>query len=327
MPVPSATLSEMTPGNYFFVHIPKTAGTSFRVALGKNGSVRMLFDYGKKNPESSPELMALRAQEVTPELEIFHAGKLNFICGHVNYRKYRHCVQPDGVISIARNPVERVVSEYQHLRRHNGLSADFTAFFETPVQQNKQWRMLRGLRARSGGLVGLTSHYGVFLEVASRRLGIPLNFAAVNEAPAADAEGRVRITPREIKAAFAHNGRDRDVFFEHARAFAERVRDIGYRTVPPGNADWSCRIDEGGRVVGWVSRGANDCYFVVIGVNGEPWAIVALDQERRDVQERGLSEHPVCGFVYPLALTGAEPGDEVSVRVLGAPGLEKTLSA
>ena len=317
----------MTPGNYFFVHIPKTAGTSFRYALGQNPAVRMLFDYGKTNPESSPELIALAPEHVAPELEIFHADKLNVICGHVAYRKYRHCVAPERVLSIVRNPVERVISEYQHLRRHRGLVADFAAFCATPRQQNKQWRMLRGLRPRGGGLVGLTSHYAPFLEAASRRLGFEVKSMAVNEAPASDAAERVTLAAGEIDAAYRQNARDLEAFFEHGRAFAGRLRDAGYRTIPSPDAQWSCRIDAEGRVVGWLARGAMDCYFVVIAVNGEARAIVALDQERRDVQERGLTQHPVCGFAYPLALVGARSGDEVGVGVLETPAFTKVLSA
>jgi hypothetical protein len=315
----------MTPGNYFFVHIPKTAGTSFRIALGEDVSVRMLFDYGKKSPESTPELIALNTEEPGRSV-LFDPGKANFICGHASYRKYRDYVLPRCVVSILRNPVERVVSEYQHLRRHTGLAADLRAFCSTPVQRDKQWRLLRGLRPRHAGLVGLTSHYGIFLEVASRRLGLSLRSLAVNEAPPADAQERFRIPLPDLKAAYALNRKDLEVFFEYASAFAARVKEAGYCTTPPESAKWSCRIDENAHLVGWLAREPTDCYFLVIRVNGEARAIVALDRERDDVHRKGLSAHPVCGFSYPLAMAGAGPGDEVGVEVMGAPAFSTTFS-
>jgi hypothetical protein len=66
---------------YFFIHIPKTAGTSFRTGLQQNPAVHMLYDYGKKNSASSPELMDVAPQELLPENNVFQADKHNFLCG------------------------------------------------------------------------------------------------------------------------------------------------------------------------------------------------------------------------------------------------------
>ena len=124
---------------YLFVHIPKTAGTSFRKGLQKNEMVRMLYYYGRDNPESTPELLAADRPKLNAESEVFDPEKVNVICGHVNYRRYAHCVAPDAVFSIVRNPIERVVSEFQHLKRHANFPGDFAAFSASAAQQNKQW--------------------------------------------------------------------------------------------------------------------------------------------------------------------------------------------
>jgi hypothetical protein len=149
---------------------------------------------------------------------------------------------------------------------------------------------------------------------------------ATNEAPPADAQERFRIPLPDLKAAYALNRRDLAVFFEYASAFAKRVRDAGYRTTPPENANWSCRIEENAHLVGWLAREPTDCYFLVIRVNGEARAIVALDRQRNDVHRKGLTAHPVCGFSYPLAMAGAGPGDALGVEVMGAPAFSRTLS-
>lgn len=309
----------------FIVHIPKTAGTSFRYVLQKNEAVRMLYDYGKESPESTPELTRINPVKLTSESEIFDADKFNFICGHVPYSKYAPCVSPASVVSIVRNPIERLVSEYQHLKRHEKYAHNFAYFSSDQLQQNKQWKMLRGVEQKPGALIGLTSHYKYFVDVFSNKLGLPMESIAVNRAPDSDAEGRVNIPQGEIKSAYLYNKQDMDFFFEKVRIFSDLVRGAGYNTIPAKDTNWNCLIAGRKKIVGWISRAATDCYFVAINVNGERRAVVSLDQNRDDIYSLGLSEDPVCGFSYPLALLGAEKGDKVSVGVFGAPEFIRTL--
>jgi hypothetical protein len=311
--------------NYFFVHIPKTAGTSFRNALQRNERVHLLADYGKDNPATSPELGCLEPEQLTPESKVFKADKFNFICGHVDYERYAHCVSPESVVSIVRNPVERIVSEYQHLKRLYGLNIGFHKFISSLAQQNKQLNYLKGLEPGCGPLIGLTSHYGYFVEVFSRQSGLPMESIEENRAPVSDVEDRFNISPEEIKAAFFYNKKDIHFFFRCVRVFAGLVHKMGYNTQPTKGTQWNCRIDGRRRVAGWVSRRERDCYFIVIKVNDERRVVISLDQNRKDILEKGLTENPVCGFSYPISLLGAEIGDEVSVGILGAPGFRKTL--
>lgn len=316
---------------HFFVHIPKTAGTSFREALERNELAHVLHDYGKGDPNSDADLMAIDYKELTPEHGIFRPEKYNFICGHVSYRKYAHCVTPDSVVSIVRNPIERLVSEFQHSKRHDGFTGGFTDFYTNPAYdsfvQDKQSKMLKGLELSPGPMIGLTSHYKYFVELYSSKLGLPMELVAVNTAPVSDKEERLHISPAEIKSAYRWNKIDIDFFFEKGRIFAGLIQVFGYNTVPPVEAEWNCRIDESRRVVGWLSCGYKDCYFIVISVNGDRRVVIALDQNRSDIYEKGLSENPTCGFAYPLSLLGVEKGDKLSVEVLNAPGFKKTLTA
>lgn len=309
----------------FVVHIPKTAGTSFRCALQENKSVHMFYDYGKESVESTSSLTGVNPEELTSENEIFDTDKFNFICGHVNYGKYAHCVSPGSVVSIVRNPVERVVSEYQHVKRHAGYTRSFAEFASSPVQQDKQWKMLKGLSQKHSALIGLTSHYKYFVDVFSNKLGLPMESIATNRAPKSDAEDRINIPPGEIKSAFLYNKKDMKLFFEKVHVFSKLVQGAGYNIIPAAGIKWNCRIAGRKQLVGWVSCATTDCYFVTIDVNGEKRAVISLDQNREDIYSKGLSENPICGFSYPLALLGAEKGDEVTVGVLGTPEFAKTL--
>lgn len=310
---------------YFFIHIPKTAGTSFRLTLQENDSVNMLYDYGEESSESNPGLMKIESKTLTPDNDLFLAEKINMICGHITHGKYAHCVAPDSIISIIRNPIERLVSEYQHLKRHAGLTACFTDFSSRKFQQNKQWRMLQGLDTKQNALIGLTSHYKYFVEMFSSKLELPMKIITINKAPASDTEDRLNISSSEIRSAYQYNKKDVDFFFRQTAIFIKNIRRKGYNTIPPKNTKWNCRIDEGRRIVGWLSCRVKDCFFIVIKVNSARRVVIALDQHRIDLVEKGLSENPTCGFNYPLSLLGAEPNDEISIGILGAPGFYKIL--
>lgn len=308
-----------------FVHVPKTAGTSFRKSLESQGQAKMLYDYGE-HPESSPALLEnLHEDGSIKDESIFDPDKLNVICGHVRFQKYARCVEPQNVLSILRNPVERVVSEYQHLVRHAGMATTFADFIAMPKQINKQYRMLDGTDTSGGGLFGLTSHYDCFLELVKKRFNISVETSVLNQAPDSDHAERFAIPIDEINRAYELNRKDLKLFFAVVSKFRKDLRGIGVRTSPAKDAQFSCRLDADRRVVGWVSREAGDCLFVEMSVNGQHRAVMSLDQKRQDVLAQGLSADPLCGFSYPLALLGVRPGDEVEVRVLGAPRCSKTL--
>jgi hypothetical protein len=309
-----------------FVHVPKTAGTSFRKSLESQSKAKMLYDYGQ-HPESSPALLEnLHEDGSIKDESIFDTDRLNVICGHVRYQKYVRCAAPEQVMSILRNPVERVVSEYQHLVRHAGMAMSFDEFVATPRQINKQFRMLEGTDIAGGGLFGLTSHYDCFLELVNRRFGLTLVASTLNKAPESDHEERFSIPVEAINRAFELNRKDLALFFGVAKQFRKALQAVGIATAPPKDAQCNCRLDRDRKVVGWVAREDAECIFVELRVNGQHRVIVSLDQERPDVMKQGLSNNPLCGFSYPLTLLGAGPGDEVAMRVAGAPHCSKTLT-
>jgi hypothetical protein len=308
-----------------FVHVPKTAGTSFRKSLESQGQAKMLYDYGE-HPESSPALLEnLHEDGSIKDESIFDPDKLNVICGHVRFQKYARCIEPQNVLSILRNPVERVVSEYQHLVRHAGMATTFADFIAMPKQINKQYRMLDGTDTSGGGLFGLTSHYDCFLELVKKRFNISVETSVLNQAPDSDHAERFTIPVDEINRAYELNRKDLALFFSVAKQFRKSLQAAGVSVVPDKEAQCNCRLDRDRKIVGWVAREDAECIFVELNVNGQRRVIVSLDQKRPDVVQQGLSKNPMCGFSYPLAMLGARPGDDVGMRVAGAPHCSRTL--
>ena len=159
-------------------------------------------------------------------------NKANILCGHLHYQRYAHCVDEENVISIVRNPMERIVSEYQHMKRVNGLACSFEEFFARARQRNRQSQLLQGLKHEGRALVGLTSHYKYFVELFSKRYGLHMDEISINNAPASDAKDRLNISPAAINAAYKLNKMELDSFFQLAHHFAESVKKAGYKTVP-----------------------------------------------------------------------------------------------
>jgi hypothetical protein len=314
------------PKVFFFVHIPKTAGTSFRRTLEKKEKVAMFYDYGEKDPESNKALLdKVRGTGYLSDTLIFSPDKLNVICGHVYFKKYAPCVKPQNVLAIMRNPIERLVSEYQHLVRHRGFSKSFSQFISSPGEINKQYKWLKGISVSSGSLIGLTSHYGSFLALASQRMGVRLEPTLLNKAPPLDVKKRHAISPSDINKAFELNQKDLALFRSVAKSFSGLLRQFGVKTTPEVGRKYNCRIDRARRIVGWVGSSDRECFFVTLMVNKKFRAIVGLDQPRKQIANGGLSENEICGFSYPLFLLGANPGDQVEMKLLGARQFRKTV--
>lgn len=320
------TNDELMKNILLFVHVPKTAGTSFRKSLESQGQAKMLYDYGQ-HPESSPALLENLSEDGSiHDDSIFDAERLNVICGHFAYRKYGRCAHSGRVISILRNPVERIVSEYQHLVRLAGLAVPFSEFIISPIQIDKQFRMLREMDLSVGGVFGVTSHYDCFLRLVRRRFDLDLVAGMLNRAPLSDHQNRLNIPVDDINKAFQLNRKDLAFFFSIVERFRNDLEQVGIAAAPMKDARFYCRLDKEQRVVGWVTRTGDECVFVELSVNGQRRAIVGLDQERPDVVGEGLSKNPLCGFSYPLSLLGARSGDKVEVRILGASDCGKTLT-
>jgi hypothetical protein len=103
-----------------FVHVPKTAGTTFRIAVEKHlGPERILWDYGPDSAVTSAVVKELlyAKRQIGPLRKA--AAKFDFVSGHFNSMQWRQ-ILPDGrQFAFLRDPVQRVVSLFNHLRTHD----------------------------------------------------------------------------------------------------------------------------------------------------------------------------------------------------------------
>lgn len=160
-----------------FIHIPKTAGTSFRKSAEQYfKKAYVAYDYSLNSPETS-SLIRENVYEKNDPLLLSHQLKnfeIKFLSGHVPASKYIHILGVRDTVTFLRDPVQRIVSEYQHFVRHNNYTGDLKSFYKKPQFINRQKKMLQGIPIKSIGYLGITEHYDDSLKGINRHFKLEL---------------------------------------------------------------------------------------------------------------------------------------------------------
>lgn len=188
----------------FLVHIPKTAGTSLRKALEQYlQPERVEYDYGSESRETTPRVL----QHVYTEgdlhafRESMEADAIRLLAGHVPTGKYLPIFGAAECISIVREPVARLVSEFNHRVRVNGAKIQFEELYRTPEQINRQSRLLGKVAPEAMGFLGLTEQYPEAVRILNAAYGWGLRCLSLNRADPGQlgVEDLSRGTVREIR--------------------------------------------------------------------------------------------------------------------------------
>jgi len=141
---------------FIFMHIPKTAGTSFRTILEYIFGRRLCLDYNDR-------LFRPRQPEKIP-------GYCRCICGHFNRNKYATVFPNATYITWMRDPVERLVSScYHHLRHQNPRDPfsvkihrekiPFEQLVRYPEMQNQQRGMFGSFDTSDFAFIGIVEEF------------------------------------------------------------------------------------------------------------------------------------------------------------------------
>lgn len=98
------------------IHVPKTAGTALRHVLDAayDASERAwLYDPQHVDGAMSPDTF-----RALPESE---RASARIVMGHVAYGLHEHVPGPSTYVTMLRDPVERVISTFEHFRTYKGL--------------------------------------------------------------------------------------------------------------------------------------------------------------------------------------------------------------
>lgn len=159
-------LSSFTPS--FFIHIPKTAGTSFKRAaekyFGNDGIVR---NYGAKSPETTPWVKEVVLNDKNFPLlynKLSNDG-IGLYTGHVNAFPAANVFKIQNIITFVRNPTAQVISHFNHYSRWYDYSKSVEEFISSPGFKNLQSRHLKGLPIQLVGFIGVTEQYSKSIDL------------------------------------------------------------------------------------------------------------------------------------------------------------------
>lgn len=172
-----------TNNKFFFVHIPKTAGTSFRKSLESFfGSSKVLYDYGAESVDTSKTIINyFYSNKVDPYSFFKEMDNYCTISGHVNITKYLPFSPVSQIVTFVREPIEQVVSHYNHYITHHNYKDSFQNLVENPNIHNRQTQMLTGVPLELIGFIGITEYYDQSIKLINHQYQLNLKILRLNE--------------------------------------------------------------------------------------------------------------------------------------------------
>jgi hypothetical protein len=167
-------------GNCLFVHIPKTAGTSFR--SGVEDKYNVISDYGINSERTSKKLKEEIYAQLNPYAlkTILHNKTSYWLFGHVPLQKYIDFVPVQNTVSFVRSPLKQVVSHYNHFVSHYDFQGNLEDFIKKAGVLNVQHRLLAFLPAGLIGCLGITEEYEDSLLMLNHHLQTKFSIKTIN---------------------------------------------------------------------------------------------------------------------------------------------------
>ena len=167
----------------FFIHIPKTAGSSFRVAAEQYfGSEATYFDYGNGSKETHPDILKFEYESKDRYLAAKSIKKnAKFLSGHVIYPKYAPFFPAKSVVTFVRDPAQQVRSHYEHFSRLHGYKGSFEDFIKENRFANMQSKALNGIWTDAIGFIGITERYNESIALFNKYYGTGIKVLDINK--------------------------------------------------------------------------------------------------------------------------------------------------
>lgn len=156
----------------FFLHVPKTGGTSLReAALRLFGPERVLLIYGEDSRNTSEAVKAFffTGARLRKRLKLLsrHIAEndIRFVASHVYTIPSMRGFDPARALTLLRDPVERVISNYEFNVAKQGLTGvSLEQYVEEGRHRNVQSKILSRVDLVTLGAVGVTEHYDEFVD-------------------------------------------------------------------------------------------------------------------------------------------------------------------
>lgn len=155
-----------------FSHIPKTAGTSFRVAAKRSlWGWKVYGDY-EANPKVTSSIIKTIQKTGDPDQLLRIDWRKTLLSGHFPIRKYIAYYPVYKVMTFLRDPVQRVISHYHDLSRRINYPGTLEDFYHEPRFCDVQSRFIAGIPVEAIGAVGIAERYDESLEMIKELYGL-----------------------------------------------------------------------------------------------------------------------------------------------------------
>jgi len=304
-----------SPDTLFFIHIPKTAGTSFReAAINRWGSRKVWSDYGPSR-HSSPAVRSLvhEQQDYFAFQQEMQKKRIRMLSGHAPVRCYRRIFPAASLVTFLRNPIDRTISHYYTACSKQGFSGNFAAFCNIPEHQNVQSRYLEQMPIDAVRFVGLTEQYAEGIEIFNKSFSeklkvLSLNQYAGNQSSAAAAA----LNTDDISIAREINQEDLALY-----RIAEEMFRTRYQLVMQGKRYVHGKVQQlsAQRLEGWaIDYSSKEPVQVDILLNGSVLTTKSSSCYVATMKERNIGREGYVGFIHSFS----EPlshDDTIEVRV------------
>lgn len=296
-----------------FIHVPKTAGTSFRTtAESKFGSSRVLRDYG---PKSSATSNAIRREvyesgDSTGIVQAIEKQKAVLVAGHFPISKYGGILGLTNAIAFFRDPVNQVISHFRHAIRDHGFNGDIITFARQGGVRNLQSRMLDNIDPALLGIVGLTEEYQESVTIMNCRWGFNFGNRKRNVSSRKDLQN-FESSKEQIEEIKKLNQVDRLTYKRAYLVFNNSLKCVKHgHDMDPRGAISLANTKHGIR--GWAFDMHSDTLLNVdVYINGEHFSRAKCGNFVQGVACWKLPRNGYVGFTLD---TGTfRPGDEVTI--------------
>lgn len=292
-----------------FSHIPKTAGTSFRVALEDYfGENKILADYGLNSERTSSLVRNCVYDQGDRYALLEQLDNFSALSGHIKLRTYLPLFNIKNTVTLLRDPAVRVISEYRHFQRHMNYKGSLMEFARNNRNINLQSRYLMTVPLGSIGVVGISEDYQASLDLINQHFDLSLPPLDLNKAPS----GEIAASDEERREIRQLNKKDVLLYQQAQRLFATRYGMLkkqqlyvfgGWRKLVKSHII---------RGFAWCAGTPEKAIELEITASNQVWQCRASDL----AELSKAINLPRCGFVgFQLVLPKAVDMSEISVRV------------
>lgn len=238
------------------------------------------------------------------------ASNVRLVAGHFPAGKYTSLLGVEKTISFVRDPLQRLVSEYQHMVRNYGLAKSFPEFYRLPHNVNRQFKLLGQANWSTLGFVGVTERYTDSLRIINKKYGLDIGHAIENTGRS-DISSHYDIDLETREELIQLNHKDTALFELVKEQFNWRLKleNMGCSFTRGALV----RVDSG-KLFGWaLAEDSDDPVDIEIMVNGEIRSSLKAIQDRPMLRALGIGRGGFVGFSFDISQL--KVGDKVDCVV------------